>query len=298
MYDNHREEWDKALTDVKRRKVASTWIEQDNTLDRWRHNRMYNQLRELVQFDRNMSWLTVGDGRYGTDANALLTLGATDVMCSDISDTLLKIGHKNGFIKNFSMENAENLSFKENEFDFTLCKEAYHHFPRPHIALHEMLRVSRIGVILIEPCDASINPKILNIIIPMIKKIFNKPTYNKHRFEEVGNYIFTISERELEKVQLGMHRQYIAYKYINDFYQEGFEFILMDSKNKADLKKINRAKKFIKIRDILTRFGLIRPAIISALLFKHKPNHELLECLRNSGWEIRILPPNPYLKKP
>lgn len=297
VYDNHQEEWNKVLTDSKRIKVARTWIEQNNTLDRWRHNRMYSQLEQLINFEKNMSWLTVGDGRYGTDANALLNLGATNVMCTDISDTLLKIGYENGFIKKFSEENAEDLSFQENEFDFTLCKEAYHHFPRPQIALHEMLRVSKIGVVLIEPSDASINPKILNVIVPIIKKIFRKPTYSEHRFEEVGNYIFTVSERELEKIQLGMHRRYIAYKYMNDFYQEGFEFISMDSKEKSELKEIKKAKLFIKVRDILTRCGLIKPAIICAILFKKDPNPDLIACIQKSGWKVKVLPANPFLKK-
>lgn len=296
IYDNHQYEWDRALTDTDRKNIARTWIEQSNTLDRWRHNRMYGQLEHLINFDKNMSWLTVGDGRYGTDANALISMGATNVMCTDISDTLLKIGYRNGFIKKYSKENAENLSFQENEFDFTLCKEAYHHFPRPQIALHEMLRVSKIGVVLIEPCDASINPKILNVLVPMLKKVFRKPTYTEHRFEEVGNYIFSVSERELEKIQLGMHRRYIAYTYVNDFYQEGFEFISMESTEKADLNKIRKAKSFIKARDVLTRLGLIRSAILCAILFKENPNPNIIQSLKKSGWKIKILPANPYLK--
>jgi SAM-dependent methyltransferase len=42
--------------------------------------------------------------------------------------------------KNFQKENAEQLSFEDESFDFVLCKEAYHHFPRPMIALYEMIR--------------------------------------------------------------------------------------------------------------------------------------------------------------
>ena len=161
-YDKHEEEWEKAVTDVERKKVALTWLEQNSTLDRWRHDRIYDLLKPIIEYNSSISWLTVGDGRYGTDANALFRLGATKVMCTDISDKLLKIGNKKGFIKDYSAQNAESLTFDNDQFDFTLCKESYHHFPRPHIALHEMLRVSKLGVILIEPMDTMFKPKILN----------------------------------------------------------------------------------------------------------------------------------------
>ena len=218
-YDNHEEAWAKTITDKMRRKVALSWLNQNSTIDRWRHDRLYNLLRPLIKFNKEKKWLTVGDGRYGTDANALLKMGATNVMCTDISDTLLKTGREKGFIKDYSAQNAENITFENEQFDFALCKEAYHHFPRPHIALHEMLRVSKLGVILIEPNDAIIQPKILDKIFPIIKRLLGKsPNKEAHSFETIGNYVFSISERELEKFQLGMHRRHIAFMYANDYY--------------------------------------------------------------------------------
>jgi ubiquinone/menaquinone biosynthesis C-methylase UbiE len=59
----------------------------------------------------------VGDGRYGTDANYLLEHGL-EVHASDIQDDLLKIGNERKFIKDFSKQNAESLSFLDNKFDF------------------------------------------------------------------------------------------------------------------------------------------------------------------------------------
>ena len=121
-YDKHEEEWDKALNDRDRNKVALTWLNQNSTLDRWRHDRMYDHLKPIIDFNNKKSWLTVGDGRYGTDANALFKLGATKVMCTDISDKLLKIGSEKGFIKDYSAQNAENLTFDNDQFDFTCVK--------------------------------------------------------------------------------------------------------------------------------------------------------------------------------
>ena len=104
------------------------------------------------------------------------------------------------------VENAESLSFEDEAFNFVLCKEAYHHFPRPMIALYEMLRVARKAVVLIEPFDRF-------VVSPLPERAWNgakrlaaaakgRPVGRPARFqyESVGNFIYTISHRELEKV--------------------------------------------------------------------------------------------------
>lgn len=40
---------------------------------------------------------------------------------------------------------------QDDAFDYVLCKDSYHHMPRPMIALYQMLRVARRAVVLIEP---------------------------------------------------------------------------------------------------------------------------------------------------
>ena len=103
-------------------------------------------------FKKGEKWLTLGDGRYGTEANYLISKGI-DAMANDYSDKLLKIGKEIGFIEKYQKENAESLTFNDNEFDYVLIKEAFHHFPRPWIVLYEAFRVCKKGVILIEPND-------------------------------------------------------------------------------------------------------------------------------------------------
>ena len=297
IYDRHDEEWFKATNDPARRRTAETWLKQKKSLDRWRHDRMYQVVKPLVEYDRTFQWLTVGDGRYGTDAHALMEFGAVNVVSSDISDTLLKEGHRVGFIKQYSAQNAESLTFNDNSFDFVFCKEAYHHFPRPHIALHEMLRVARIGVILIEPCDLKIQGKILDRFIPFIKKLVRRDSSDgNHNFEPVGNFIFSISTRELEKVQLGMHRRHIAYNYINDYFEEGFEFISLNSGDPKEIYKIKKTKFVIGIRNILTWMGLISPSLLVTTMFKNDPDSSLLKHLSDNNWILKILPKNPYFK--
>jgi len=299
-YDNHEEEWEKILNVESRKKIASTWLEQNDTIDRWRHYRMYKLLKPLINYDTNLNWVTVGDGRYGTDANALLSLGVKNVMCTDISDKLLRIGNENGFINQYSEENAENMSFENERFDFVLCKEAYHHFPRPHIALHEMFRVAKLGIILIEPCDIKISTPFFDKLFPFIKKIRRKILNREyddsgHAFEPVGNYVFSVSERELEKVQLGMHRRHLAFHSINDYYESGFEFLRIDTFEQSERKKINKAKRSIKRRDRLVKYGLKSPDLLASILFKSNPDPLILKSLDEAGWRVKELPNNPYI---
>ena len=296
-YDNHEEEWDKCINDNERKKIAATWISPENTLDKWRHERIYNLLRPIVTNDTNKTWLTVGDGRYGTDANALLKMGAKEVMCTDISDKLLKFGNQEGFIKDYSAQNAESMDFETSSYDFVLCKEAYHHFPRPHIALHEMMRVAKVGVILVEPNDSIIENRFINRYLDRIKKILGRRGANKsgHAFEPVGNYVFSISKRELEKVQLGMHRTSIAFNEMNDYYESGFEFIKINDKNKKTKLIIKKTKMLIYARDFLTKLGLVSSSMLITVLFKENANNSILPILVENNWEIKELPKNPYL---
>ena len=43
--------------------------------------------------------------------------------------------------------------------------------------------------------------------------------------------------RELEKVQLGMHRRYLAFNSVNDYYEPGFEFLSLDTNDPSEQKK-------------------------------------------------------------
>ncbi len=104
---------------------------------------MYNL---TLPFNTSDSWLTVGDG-IRTDANWLRGKGV-DVMASDISIDLLAETKNKGHIDKFQQKNAEKLSFHDDSYDYILCKEAYHHFPRPYIAVYEMLRVSKRAIIM------------------------------------------------------------------------------------------------------------------------------------------------------
>ena len=144
-YDRSSQQWEEALNIPASKIHTETWMN-EKTLDKWRHERMLNKIK--IYIDRKSTWLTVGDGRYGSDANFIIKNGG-HAHASDISDTLLKIGNEKNYINSYSAQNAENLNFGDDSFDYVLIKESLHHCPRPWIALHEAFRVAKKEVILI-----------------------------------------------------------------------------------------------------------------------------------------------------
>ena len=293
-YDRHDEEWEKCLSDPDTKKIALTWLQADDTFDRWRHNRMYALLSPLIKADLNASWLTVGDGRYGTDANALLRMNLRNIHCSDISDKLLKIGAEQGFIKEFSAQNAESLGFQDNSFDYVLCKEAYHHLPRPHIALHEMFRVARKAVILIEPRDQQIDRSSFNFFLKVLNILRGKGSNDSYGFEPVGNFVFSLSERECEKILLGMNKRFVAFNGINDVYESGVEFLKLTTTDQTERRWIRKLKFKLKCSDLLTKLRIRKSGLMHTILFKVDPDTVTLNALREFNWKVKKLPLNPY----
>jgi len=292
IYDRHEEEWEKCINDEERSKIAATWMK-EGTLDRWRHHRMLSPIKPFISGDK--TWLTVGDGRYGTDAHFIISEGGI-AHASDISDRLLKIGSDAGFIGSFSAENAECLSFADNSFDYVLIKEAFHHFPRPWIALYEAFRVCKKAVILIEPHDT--REGLRQVATVSLKRIAKKcigKNSSSYGFETVGNFVYPINLQELEKFLLGMHYRHIAAKGVNDFYEEGVEFINLNSTSSTERHAIRRVQNAIKKRNLLSKLGFLPYNILIASLFKDEPSKQTKKLLRQAGWQVKELPKNPYL---
>ena len=237
------------------------------------------------------SWLTIGDGRYGTDAHYIISEGGI-AHATDISDRLLKIGSKAGFIGPFSAENAESLSFASNSFDYVLIKEAFHHLPRPWIALYEAFRVCRKAVILIEPND---NEKLITKSAKRCLRWLKGSNQSGYWFEPVGNFGFTINPKELEKFLLGMHFRHIATTGINDAYEKGIEFISLKNPSEKERKIIKRVQGKIRRKDLMCKAGISSYQLLVAALFKDAPTYQTRIHLAHSGWDVKELPKNPYL---
>tara|TARA_B100000212_G_scaffold341999_1_gene327073 strand:- start:1387 stop:2280 length:894 start_codon:yes stop_codon:yes gene_type:complete len=293
-YDNQYEKWKECITNKEKKIFSRNWIRKD-TLDYWRHQRMLSPIKALIS--KGDKWLTIGDGRYGTEANFLLECGVK-AHASDLNDELLKISKDEGFIDEYSKQNGEELKFPDESFDYVLIKEALHHFPRPWIALSEAFRVCKKGVVLIEPNDQlSSGQNIFKLITFLLKKLKRiRTNIDDYNFEEVGNFIFTLNLREIEKFMLAMHFRNIAHVKINDFYIKGIEEI--KTKNISLKNKIISfiLKTIINIKNILSILKLSEYSLISVFLMKTAPDKKLKINLKKKNWTLKLLPENPYRK--
>ncbi len=292
LYDNHSHEWNEVLTNSERRKVALSWLKK-STFDNQRHSRPLQKLIPLLT--KSSSWLTIGDGRFGTDGQFLLSNGAIRVHCSDMSDTLLKIAYKQGLINEYSQQNAEYLSFPDNSFDYVLIKESFHHFPRPYIALNEAYRVASKAVVIIDNTDES---SIYNLLISFLKSIFKnrQPLFlQQFSFEPVGNFVYKTNKKELSKFLLGLHQRHVAFSYTCDVYEKGVEFLDLYESSFSNKLWILRLNLKLKLKQILGLLNIKKPDFFLALLFKISPDKSTLVALKKCSWSYQLLPNNPYV---
>lgn len=241
-------------------------------------------------------WLTVGDYN-GVEANYLYSKNQ-EVTASDITDTFLKATYQLGLIQNYAKVNVENIPFDQNSFDYVFCKEAYHHFPKAYLALHEMIRVSKKATIMIEPIDILQKvPLILfvkNVLDRFNPYLINKIWKNRFSFETVGNYVFKVSEREIEKTAMGMGFPCIAFKGINMLQNLQYDITVL-RESPANKKVLKNILKRLKMKDLLSKVHLLPYNHLCCVIFKEAPTSQLKSTLLEEGYQVIDLPSNPYL---
>lgn len=256
-----------------------------DSIDAWRHDRMRDLVLPFIKNEPQASWLTLGDGMFGSDAYYLERKGAK-VVASSLSDETLAVAQKNGFIQKYRIINAENIEEANEAFDYVYCKEAFHHFPRPYLALYEMLRVSKNAVILIEPQEPKARP--LNFLKKVIKKIWRKD--DNTDFEVTGNFIYRLNVPEVIKIMTALDLRHMAYYKFNDFF--------LPSIAKGSRKGFNRHKLIFKLglgfQNTMCTLGLIDYGLACVVLFKGRADEALWADLKQNGFTMKVLPKNPY----
>lgn len=257
------------------------------SVDNWRHTRMLDLTKPLQQALPAGKWMTVGDGRYGSDAAYLHSKGA-QVIATSLTDERLRYANEQGHIPAYQAENAEHISLSNDAVDFVLCKEAYHHFPRPPIALYEMLRVARVAVALIEPLD---NPRLLDGFKSLIKRVIRGD--REQQFEPSGNFLYRLNIRELGKLLTAMGGETLAVKGINDFYHGRLGHYPAHGLNLgAMLTRLG-----VAVQNILSRIGLLGYGLGCVVVFKGQADAGLCNALKAGGFQIVELPRNPYVDR-
>jgi ubiquinone/menaquinone biosynthesis C-methylase UbiE len=85
------------------------------------------------------------------------------------------------------VQDMEELSFADDSFDYVFVSHGLHHLPRPMRGLYELLRVSRYGLLVIEPYD--------NWLTRLATRLGLAT-----EIEESGNYVYRFSVRDVERV--------------------------------------------------------------------------------------------------
>ncbi len=305
VHDQHVQHWHNDAADPDREEIHEHWFRRD-TADAWRHLRMYEPV-QCFDHRKDLSFLTIGDGRFGLDSIRIKHFGFTDVVPTDIGDALLKKSKARGLIDDYRIENAEELTLGDDSVDVVFCKESYHHMPRAPLALYEMMRVCRFATVLIEPRDPSMGAMGVPLRALLRQLVFKlayrygfkkaiKPTLAelygdgpKAAYETSGNYVYSISPRELEKVALGSNWPYVAFKGISDHYVQGGELEDQNSDAFTEIKT--------NIENIEHAFNVgERPTpLLIAVLFKVVPDDKTISRLEAAGFYVKKLDQNPYI---
>jgi SAM-dependent methyltransferase len=148
--------------------------------------------------DRDASILVVGGGP--NDRDVFYGLSFRNVTISNL-DVRLRGDEFVPF--RWSFQNAESLTFQDNEFDHVVTHAALHHCSSPHRALLEMYRVARRSAILIESRDSFLTGLLeLLKLTPAYETAavyYNGCRYGGVNNTDIPNFVYRWKEREIEK---------------------------------------------------------------------------------------------------
>jgi len=96
-------------------------------------------------------------------------------------------------------ENAEALSYDDDQFDYAVMHAAIHHTRLPHKVLTELYRVSRKGFLAIESRDSSLIRLAQRLGLTERYEVAGNFAAHGVNGTDIPNYIYRWTEREIEK---------------------------------------------------------------------------------------------------
>lgn len=257
------------------------------SIDAWRHARQIALVVPLIAGFPGCTWLTLGDGGFGSDAHQLRRAGA-DATASSLTDHSLRIAHGLGHIGPFLALDACHIALPENAYDFVFCKEALHHLSRPPLALYEMLRVARHGVVLLEPQTTGGRP--LDRLKSWIKTHLRRDRHLE--YETSGNYIYRYELGEIIRLARALDLPGVAYRRYNDFF-------LPQIARRTDRIGWLLQHAGLGFQNLLAGCRLMDYGLMATVLCKTETCvTETQARLRRTGFRCLRLPRNPYLASP
>lgn len=276
----HINHWETFFDDELHAKLYPTWWD-DTTANHWRHMRFMEPVVNILQ-TRQDTWLTIGDGS-GHDSWIMLNEGFQDVLTTDIGAGTLKRSLAEGHIQKYAQANAEDLKFADNQYDFVLCKEAFHHMRRPYLGIYEMLRVARRAVVMIEPQDQWAD-------FPA------RAGKAAASYERVGNYVYSLSQREVQKISLGLNLPGYACKNMQDVYIQGCEFAKADPNDPVFNSMVNMTQALERqCQEKQEKWNYILTIFFKDASLLDDP--ALMDRLLTNQWQVERTDTNPHLPK-
>jgi len=245
----------------------------DRTFGQFVANKELIELEPFVHTLAGESAISVCDGR-AVEASYLKSNGLI-VTATDLYPEYLHKAFEGGAIDNFSEEDAENLSYKAEEFDWGIVKAGLHHLPRPIMGIYELLRVSRKGIFILEGHDG------------YFLRVLRKYLFPGRDWEPSGNYVYRFRERELAKLCLSENIPAYAVK---------TSFLVWNRKHES----IRKGELGYRVRmifyQLLNCFFASQGNNFTAVIFKIAPAEHQIKLLKKYGFRYVELPRNPYVK--
>jgi SAM-dependent methyltransferase len=156
------------------------------------------KLLERGILDAGMRVLVCCGGK--RDREALLGRGFRDVTISNLDDRM----QPDAFAPYaWSYQDAEQLGYADDSFDFAIAHSGLHHCRSPHRGLLELYRVARRGLLVFEPRDSALVR--LGVRLDFGQEYETAAvagsalTHGGVRNGPIPNYVYRWTEREIEK---------------------------------------------------------------------------------------------------
>lgn len=150
--------------------------------------------REVQRFipDKQASILVCGAGASDRDVFQALSYRNVAISGMDLRDQVHGV-------RSVQFENAEQLSFANDSFDYAVMHAAVHHTRLPHKVLTELFRVSCKGFLVIESRDALLMRIASHFGLTEQYEVAGNFAGHGVNGTDIPNYIYRWTEREIEK---------------------------------------------------------------------------------------------------
>lgn len=238
----------------------------DHNDDTRRHHAMLDVCFDIIRDVQIENCLSVGDSR-ARDAAYAKSIFRCHATASDLNTSKLDQAVKDGFIDAVEDIDVESIPCPDSSIDLVIAKETFHHWPRPFIGLYEMIRVSRKYVAILEPYDC----------LPSCPSPYVEESQYHDSYEEIGNYKYQLSLRELLKAAWAMGLPGVAARGFNDPYQPG-----------------QTIEEWLKKKDYLDRLGEAGERQFNLMAIVIAKTRDSFSALNKSYSKIYVRPLNPY----